>query len=108
MIFFHFHSCKKKFNLIPKCSRGELREAPPQIKHHLERKQYIAGTNLLNSAVKISDNELAGVDALKEVRADLLTKRHALQTKLMEVSGPFYWVESILLHRNGLFTSDSA
>lgn len=58
---------------------------PAQLGHQLMRKQYTAATQALISALALSEGPLAGVEALRDVRAELQAKKQALHSKLMEV-----------------------
>lgn len=57
------------------CFRDQLRAVPSQLTAFLARKHYLHATQLLVSALSLGEGSLEGVEALREVRTDLQTKK---------------------------------
>ena len=70
-------------------SRDQVREVPSQLEIFLSKKQYLNATQLLTTTLSLGDGNLAGIEALREVRTELQTKKQILYGKLMEVR--FAW-----------------
>ncbi|GLH06245.1 Exocyst complex component 4 [Gryllus bimaculatus] len=62
----------------------QLREVPAKLTSFLNKKHYLHATQLLVSALTLGEGGLEGVEALREVRADLQSKKQQLHMKLME------------------------
>ncbi|OXU21806.1 hypothetical protein TSAR_005060 [Trichomalopsis sarcophagae] len=62
----------------------QLKEMPIKLSNYLEKKHYLHATQLLVSALSMGDGVLEGVEALREVRTELETKKQKLITKLLE------------------------
>lgn len=58
---------------------------PSQLGIFLSKKQYLNATQLLTTTLSLGDGNLAGIEALREVRTELQTKKQILYNKLMEV-----------------------
>jgi len=57
------------------CYRDQLRAVPSQLTAFLTKKHYLHATQLLVSALSLGEGSLEGVEALREVRTDLQTKK---------------------------------
>ena len=55
--------------------REDLKDVPDQITNNINRKEYLAATQLIVQARENLQGPLLNVDALKEVRSDLETKQ---------------------------------
>ncbi|XP_049784437.1 exocyst complex component 4 isoform X1 [Schistocerca cancellata] len=62
----------------------QLREVPSKLEMHLSKKHYLHATRLLVSALSMGEGDLEGVEALREVRMELQSKKEILHTKLTE------------------------
>ncbi|EEB18474.1 exocyst componenet sec8, putative [Pediculus humanus corporis] len=62
----------------------QVREVPSQLEIFLSKKQYLNATQLLTTTLSLGDGNLAGIEALREVRTELQTKKQILYGKLME------------------------
>ena len=72
------------------CFRDQLRAVPSQLTAFLAKKHYLHATQLLVSALSLGEGSLEGVEALREVRTDLQTKKqvgyfHHLPHPLMNI-----------------------
>lgn len=56
----------------------QLREVPAQFVAFLSKKHYLHATQLLVSALSLGEGNLEGVEALREVRADLQQKKEVM------------------------------
>ncbi|XP_015108792.1 exocyst complex component 4 [Diachasma alloeum] len=82
----------------------QLREVPSRLTHYLNKKLYLHATQLLVSALSMGDGSLEGVEALREVRLELETKKQQLQQKLLEELSRHLYLETtreVLLRRQG-------
>lgn len=75
--------CPQKKNFF---FSDQLREVPSQLAIFLSNKQYLHATQLLMSALSLGNGNLDGVEALREVRTELQTKKQLIYGKLLEVS----------------------
>lgn len=64
--------------------RDQLKEVPVKLSNYLEKKHYLHATQLLVSALSMGDGVLEGVEALREVRTELETKKQKLSSKLLD------------------------
>ncbi|XP_011498011.1 PREDICTED: exocyst complex component 4 [Ceratosolen solmsi marchali] len=62
----------------------ELKGIPAKLSSYLEKKHYLHATQLLVSALSMGDKVLEGVEALREVRSELESKKQKLSSKLLE------------------------
>ncbi|KAK6635581.1 hypothetical protein RUM44_000835 [Polyplax serrata] len=62
----------------------QVREVPSQLGIFLSKKQYLNATQLLTTTLSLGDGNLAGIEALKEVRTELQAKKQILQARLMD------------------------
>ncbi|XP_012280945.1 exocyst complex component 4 [Orussus abietinus] len=72
----------------------QLREVPSRLGHYLNKKLYLHATQLLVSASSMGTGSLEGVEALREVRMELKTRRQQLHVKLMEELRKHLYIES--------------
>ncbi|XP_015592198.1 exocyst complex component 4 isoform X2 [Cephus cinctus] len=82
----------------------QLRDVPSRLEHYLNRKLYLHATQLLVSSITLGEGPLEGVEALREVRTELETKKQQLHVKLLEELSKHLYIEStreILLRRHG-------
>ncbi|XP_071448510.1 exocyst complex component 4 [Hetaerina americana] len=120
----NLHACK----MLLRCRRDELKklwlegvehkhvlflleeidkliEVPNQLEKFVAKKHYLHATKLLVSAISTGEGTLQGVEALREVRAELKTKKEHLHQKLMgELSRHLYVQtsqEALNLRRQG-------
>lgn len=81
-----------------------LRDVPSRLSHYLNKKLYLHATELLVSALSMGDGSLEGVEALREVRMELETKKQQLQQKLLEELTRHLYLETtreVVLKRQG-------
>ncbi|PNF38735.1 Exocyst complex component 4 [Cryptotermes secundus] len=83
----------------------QLREVPSQLTAFLDKKHYLHATQLLVSALCLGEGSLEGVEALREVRTDLQTKKQKLHSRLLtELTSHLYIVSThdvVALRRQG-------
>ncbi|XP_008550620.1 exocyst complex component 4 [Microplitis demolitor] len=82
----------------------KLKEVPAKLSNYLNKKLYLHATQLLVSALSMGDGNLEGVEALRELRMELETKKQQLQSKLLEELTRHLYVETtreVLLKRQG-------
>lgn len=83
----------------------QLRAVPSQLTAFLAKKHYLHATQLLVSALSLGEGSLEGVEALREVRTDLQTKKQQLHSQLLaELTQHLYIVSTqdvVALRRQG-------
>ncbi|KAJ8682074.1 hypothetical protein QAD02_017866 [Eretmocerus hayati] len=62
----------------------QLKEVPVKLSNYLEKRHYLHATQCLVSAFALGSGKLEGVEALREVRAELDIKKQKLISKLLE------------------------
>lgn len=61
-----------------------MKEVPAKLSNYLQKKHYLHATQMLVNALSLGDGVLEGVEALREVKTDLETKKQKLSSKLLE------------------------
>ena len=85
------HKIDELFNLS---SSDQLRDVPSRLNHYLNKKLYLHATELLVSSLSMGDGILEGVEALREVRTELETKKQNLRLKLLEELSKHLYLET--------------
>ncbi|XP_022257470.1 exocyst complex component 4-like [Limulus polyphemus] len=73
---------KQVLSLLQEIER--LLEVPYTVERYLAKKHYLHATQLLVSSVSLLEGSLEGVDALKEVKSELLSKKEQMHEILLE------------------------
>lgn len=73
---------KQVLSLLQEIER--LLEVPDTVEKYLDKKHYLHATQLLVSSVFLLEGSLEGVDALKEVKSELLSKKEQMHEILLE------------------------
>nr|XP_022341498.1 exocyst complex component 4-like isoform X4 [Crassostrea virginica] len=62
----------------------QIKEVPTKLDNLLLKKHYLHGTELVVNAVAKLENQLAGVEALRDLKAELITRKEQLHEVLIE------------------------
>lgn len=71
-----------------------LMEVPEKLEGYMNKKHYLHATQLLVSSVSLLEGTLEGVDALKEVKLELITKKEQMHEVLVEELHKHLYVRS--------------
>jgi hypothetical protein len=88
------------------CYRDQLRAVPSQLTAFLVKKHYLHATQLLVSALSLGEGSLEGVEALREVRTDLQTKKQVSSLHHLPSSSTLMNVSIFFLFSHPTSTAD--
>ncbi|CAB3976804.1 Exocyst complex component 4 [Paramuricea clavata] len=72
----------------------KARNVPEELQKYTESKYYLHATKLLVQTVEVLDKNLKGVEALRELRVDLQTRKERMHERLLEELNRHLYLES--------------